>query len=293
MTPRRGGALLLVAALTAAALSACGSSPKETPAIKSVVSAPVKTAQTGDGPVGYRSVGSGPPLVLIMGYGLTMEAWDPRLVHALAARHRVVMFDNSGVGDTRQLPVPQSIDAMADQTSALITTLGLGRPDVLGWSEGGTVAQALAVLHPAQVNRLVLCATFPGNGEDDARQAASGQGLRSDFPANQGGAYSAYQAAVGFYPDVPQVSGLAKGQEIEALTDWWVGNDRAGVETSRITAPTLVADGAEDTLDPQPNDHVLASLISGSKLMFYPDAGHAFLMQDWASFASEVNSFLG
>ena len=44
-----------------------------------------------------------------------------------------------------------TIDAMADQTSALIDTLGLGRPDVLGWSMGGMIAQALAVLHPPQV----------------------------------------------------------------------------------------------------------------------------------------------
>ena len=291
MTARRGGALLLAAAVMTAALAACGSAPKESAAIKTVTSAPVRIANTGDGPVGYRSVGSGPPLVLIMGYGLTMEAWDPRLVHALAAHHRVVMFDNSGIGRTRQLPEPESISAMAGQTSALITTLGLGRPDVLGWSEGGTVAQALAVLHPAQVHHLVLCATFPGNGEDNARQATGT--FRNDFPANQGGAYSAYEAAVGWYPDVPKVSGLAKGQEIEALSDWWVGNDAAGRDTPRIAAPTLVADGAEDTVDPQANDHVLASLISGAQLKFYPDAGHAFLFQDWDGFASAVNSFLG
>jgi pimeloyl-ACP methyl ester carboxylesterase len=90
-----------------------------------------------------------------------MEGWDPRLVYALALHHRVVMFDNSGVGRTQELPQPFSIDAMADQTSALITALGLGRPDVLGWSMGGMIAQALAVLHPAQVRRLVLCATYP------------------------------------------------------------------------------------------------------------------------------------
>jgi pimeloyl-ACP methyl ester carboxylesterase len=53
---------------------------------------------------------------------------------------------------------------MADQTSALIERLGLGRPDVLGWSMGGMIARALAVLHPAQVRRLVLCATYPGTG---------------------------------------------------------------------------------------------------------------------------------
>ena len=145
------------------AVSACGSSSaKPTAATATVVSAPVRIAHTGLGAVGYRVVGSGPPLVLIMGYGWTMEGWDPRLVHALARHNRAVMFDNSGVGRTQQLPAPLTIDAMADQTSALIDTLGLGRPNVLGWSMGGMIAQALAVLHPAQVRRLVLCATFPG-----------------------------------------------------------------------------------------------------------------------------------
>ena len=57
------------------------------------------------------------------------------------------------------LPAPLSIDAMANQTSALIGTLRLGRPDVLGWSMGSMTAQALAVLHPGQVRRLVLCAS--------------------------------------------------------------------------------------------------------------------------------------
>jgi pimeloyl-ACP methyl ester carboxylesterase len=151
-TSRRGIAVGLVAGLVSVAVSACGSSSvKPTAATASVVSAPVRIAHTRLGDVGYRVVGSGPPLVLIMGYGWTMEGWDPRLVHALARHNRVVMFDNSGVGRTQQLPAPLTIDAMADQTSALIDTLGLGRPNVLGWSMGGMIAQALALLHPAQV----------------------------------------------------------------------------------------------------------------------------------------------
>lgn len=123
-----------------------------------------------------------------MGYGWTMEGWDPRLVHALARHNRVVMFDNAGIGHTQPLPgeltATLTIDAMADQTSALIDTLGLGRPDVLGWSMGGMIAQALAVLHPAQVRRLVLCATFPGTGAVsdwwDGTDAAGGREARCD-----------------------------------------------------------------------------------------------------------------
>ena len=130
-----------------------------------------------------------------MGYGWTMEGWDPRLVHALAQHNRVVMFDDSGVGRTQQLPPPLTIDAMTEQTSALIDTLGLGKPNVLGWSMGGMIAQALAVLHPAQVRRLVLCATYPGTGAAVVPSATARQ-ADSDFPANQVSDYDTFKAAI-------------------------------------------------------------------------------------------------
>ena len=288
---RRGIALSLAALLVPLALDACGSAPGKAPGTASVVSAPVHVARTGLGPVGYRVVGSGPPLVLIMGYGWNMEGWDPRLVHALARHNRVVMFDNSGVGRTEQLPQPLTVDAMADQTSALIGALGLGRPDVLGWSMGGMIAQALAVLHPAQVRRLVLCATFPGNGQAVAPSAAARQS-GNDFPANQGSAFNAFKAAVAEYPPAPAVSSGTKGVQGLAVSDWWAGNDAAGHRAARISAPTLIADGTDDQLDPVANDHDLARLIPGSRLVLYPDAGHGFLFQDWTRFASLVNSFL-
>jgi pimeloyl-ACP methyl ester carboxylesterase len=293
VTARRGSALILVAALLAVALSACGSSaPKEAPGTASVVSAPVRVAHTTAGAVGYRVVGAGPPLVLIMGYGLTMEAWDPRLVHALAEHHKVVMFDNSGIGRTKQLPPPVSIDDLANQTSALIAALGLGRPDVLGWSLGGTIAQALAVLHPARVRDLVLCATFPGNKTDVAPPASSAPVNGGDFPADQTKAYDATKAAIKEFPAASPAPALAKAEQSSALSDWDVGHDAAGLKTGQIAAHTLIADGSQDQLDPVANGHTLAGLIHGSQLTLYPDAGHAFLFQDWSSFAALVNSFL-
>jgi pimeloyl-ACP methyl ester carboxylesterase len=292
VTAWRGSALILVAAFLAAALAACGASaPKEAPGTGSVVSAPVQVAHTTAGAVGYRIVGSGPPLVLIMGYGLTMEDWDPRLVHALAAHHKVVMFDNSGIGKTKQLPPPASIDDLANQNSALISVLGLGRPEVLGWSLGGTVAQALAVLHPAQVRDLLLCATFPGNSADVAPPASSARVNDGDFPADQTKAYDAVKAAIAEYPAVSPAPALAKAEQSSALSDWFVGHDAAGLKTGQITAPALIADGSQDQLDPVANDHTLAGLIRHSRLKLYPDAGHAFLFQDWSSFATLVNSF--
>jgi len=284
----------LAMVVVSVALSACGSTPGLAPGTASVVSAPVRVAHTRLGAVGYRVVGSGPPLVLIMGYAGTMEVWDPRLVHALARHNRVVTFDNAGVGRTQPLPGERTatltIDAMADQTSALIERLGLGRPDVLGWSMGGMIAQALAVLHPAQVRRLVLCATYPGTGTVVPSQAAIQSG--SLFPANQASAADAFTAAISEYPAAPAVAAATKTAQAGAVTKWWDGTDPAGRKIARISVPTLIADGTDDQLDPVANDHTLARLIPRSRLVLYPDAGHGFLFQEGTRFTALIESFL-
>ena len=265
----------------------------------SVVSAPVRIARTTLGPVGYRVVGSGPPLVMIMGYAGTMEVWDPRFVDALAQHYRVVIFDNAGVGQTQALPAPLTIDAMADQTSALITALGLGRPDVLGWSMGGMIAQALAVRHPAQVRRLVLCATFPGTGVAVVPSQATVQALTSSnpgpylYPADQAAAWDSFVAAISRYPAASSVPAAVVAAQGNASLGWFVGTDPAGRRIATIEVPTLIADGTADRIDAAANDRTLAGLIRGSRLVLYPDAGHAFLFQEGTPFTALVESFLG
>ena len=271
------------------------------PGTVSITSVPVRTVSTKLGTVAYRVTGDGPPLVLIMGYSGTMETWDPRLVNALAQHYRVVVFDNAGLGGTQALAAPLSIDAMANQTSALITALGLGRPDVLGWSMGSMIAQALAVLHPDQVDRLVLSASYPGNGTTTrpAQQAINAmhqggqQAMAVLFPADQTAARNAYLAATSSYPAAPAAPADVVAAQGHAIDAWWAGQDPAGARAASITAPTLIADGTADQLDPVVNSHTLAGLIPGAKLTLFPDAGHAFLFQDQAAFIPQVESFLG
>jgi len=304
---RPATALGLAAVLVSVALAACGSPPMQPTAppsspswAASVVSALVQLAHTKLGTVGYRTVGHGPPLVLIMGYGGTMETWDPRFVDALARHYRVVIFDNAGLGSTQPLPEPLTIDAMADQTSALISTLHLGRPNILGWSMGGMIAQALAVRHPTQVRRLVLCATYPGAGAVQPSQQAiraltSGppqEAMLDLFPADQGMAYDAFVAGTSSYPPAPQPPAATIAAQGRAVTQWWDGTDPAGQKTATISAPTLIADGTADRLDPVANDHTLARLISGARLVLYPDAGHGFLFQEGTPFVFQIESFL-
>ena len=268
----------------------------------SVASAPVRTVDTAGGKVGYRILGSGPPLVLIMGYSGTMAVWDRRFVDALAQHHRVVIFDNAGIGRSQSLPAPLTIDAMANQTSALIQTLGLRRPDVLGWSMGSMIAQALAVLHPTQVRRVILCATYPGNGTTAQPSQKAVQALSSSnpeqvmadlFPADQSAASKSYQAALSAYPAASPAPAATITAQADAIKQWWNGTDPAGRHANTIAIPTLIADGTLDQLDPASNSRAVARLIHRATLKLYPDAGHAFLFQDQSSLIPLIESFLG
>ncbi len=291
--------LLLLSCLVAVGLvfALSAALPSGQAAAPSVVSAPVRIAHTSLGAVGYRIVGSGPPLLMIMGYPFTMEDWDPTLVDALARHYRVVIFDNAGIGATQPLPEPLTIDAMARQTSALIDTLRLSRPDVLGWSMGGMIAQALAVQDPSQVRRLVLCATFPGTGATvpSATYTALTSAREEQtvlFPPNQAKAWDMFLAATSSYPTSASPSAAVLAADRRAVEEWWRGKDPVGQKTAAISAPTLIADGTADWVDPVANDRALAKLIRSSRLVLYPDAAHAFLFQDATQFAAAVESFL-
>lgn len=267
----------------------------------SIASAPVRSAHTRLGTVGYRAIGTGPPLLLITGYGGTIDSWDTQFVDALAQQHQVITLDNAGIGKSDRLPAPLTIDAMADQTSALIDALRLGRTDVLGWSMGSMIAQALAVLHPSQLRRLVLCAAYPGNGttvQPSRRELNSFESgdpqevMAALFPADQTAAQNTYLAAASSYPPAPPAPADVLAAQRHAVDAWWNGTDPAGTRPATIAVPTLVADGTLDRLDPVANSKTLAKLIHGAELRLYPDAGHAFLFQDQANFVPTIESFL-
>ena len=283
----------------AAAISKADGGDGTVKGVVTVSTAPVRVAQTSDGRVGYRKVGSGPPLVLVMGYAGTMETWDPQFVDALAHRFTVVVFDNAGIGKTSSLRGPLTIDAMAQQTSALIGALHLGAPDVLGWSMGGLVAEALAVLHPSQVHRLMLCATFPGTGAVRSPKAAvndlNAGGARATavlFPPGHEAAATVFAVALSAYPASTTPPRAVVSAQATAVLRAWAGKDAALRRFRRIAAPTLVADGTLDRLVPAANARRLARGIAGAKLLLYKGAGHAFLFQDLGSFVPAVEAFL-
>src|SRR4030088_1910065 len=101
--------------------------------------------------------GSGPPLVLIMGYRLNSRAWPLDFIEALAERFTVVLFDNRGTGTSDKPTSGYEISNMARDVRALLDHLEIARANVLGYSMGGAIAQEFVRQFPDRVLGLVLC----------------------------------------------------------------------------------------------------------------------------------------
>ena len=290
--------------LAPALLALLLAAPAAQAAAPTATTAPTRTVDAAGVKLAYRSVGTGRPLVLVQGLGSSMDAWDPVLVDTLArGGHRVIVFDNEGMGRSKQRRGMLTVRRMAEDTAALIRKLQLGRPDVLGYSMGGMTAQALAVRHPRRVRRLVLAATAPGDGkatspDPDALEALTGPlagaGLLSFlFPKGQAGARNRYIKAIsrrkGVNPVGPDV---VIQQQIIASGQWLTGNDSAGRQITALKLPVLVAGGRLDRVLPYPNQRHLADVIPKARFVPYGDASHGFLFQHAHTFATTVNRFL-
>lgn len=103
----------------------------------------------------YEQMGKGKPLVFIAGYGANHTVW--RFVYpAFLDNFQVLLFDNPSAGRTRDQGEALTTDAMAEGVSALISSLGLKNPHIIGHSMGGAIAQILAADYPDQIDRLVI-----------------------------------------------------------------------------------------------------------------------------------------
>jgi pimeloyl-ACP methyl ester carboxylesterase len=279
------------------------------PVITSYTEAPTRTVTAGGVTFAYRELGpkGGIPVVFFIHLAATLDYWDPRIVDAVAKHRHVVAFDQRGVGASTG-DVPDSIELMADDAHTFIKALGFAKIDVFSFSLGGFIAQTLAVKHPELVRRLVLTGTGPKGGKDiekvvgvtylDILRATL---TRSDpreflfFNRNASGkrAAKAYVArTTGARTEDRDAPMKVKGfrTQLKAIQKYGRGKPH---DLSKLTQPTLIANGDHDRMVPSVLSGDMHRRIEDSELIIYPDSGHGGIFQFHEQFAPVAAKFLG
>src|SRR4029077_17253458 len=256
----------------------------------------------------YHDLGAGEvPLVLLQHFRGNLDNWDPALIDALAARRRVVTFDNRGVGGTTGM-TPNTIEAMAHDAIAFVQAMDLQKVEVLGFSIGSFVAQEIALIRPDLLRRAVLASSAP-QGADGMHGWApevigavgtpqtSPQGYIFVFFAPTATSRAAGQEAAGRIfgrtanRDEPTTWQTRQAQ-YDAVCTWGIPNHSLPERVGAIALPVLVANGDSDPMILPRYSYLLAGLLPDARLTIYPDSAHGFLFQHHAEFAADVHSFL-
>jgi pimeloyl-ACP methyl ester carboxylesterase len=196
----------------------------------------------------YEASGAGPPLVVL-------HAGTSTIRHraALGNQFRVVAPNMRGHGRTANPTGTFSYPLLADDVAALIGALGLDRPLVVGYSDGGNTVLELGMRHPDLARALVIGAawlTFSPTYVEGMRQVL---GLVGDAESDLDLVEHTHPQWIAFW----QAAHAALGgpdywrQLLQEMWPMWMTpHDYAEADFRRITVPTLVLLGDRDETIP-------------------------------------------
>src|SRR6184192_2196921 len=251
--------------------------------------ASTRTVAAGGVDFAYRELGPkvGVPVIFLVHLAGNLDNWDPRVVDGIAAKHRVITFDNRGVGASTG-KTPDTIQAMARDAVTFIRALGFDQVDLFGFSMGGMIAQVIAQEEPQLVRKVILAGTGPAGGEgidkvtrisylDIARGLLTRQDpkqflffTRTPSGRRAGKQFLARLKERASDRDKPISIGSLRAQ-LKAIHRW---GQKKPADLSSIHQPVLVVNGESDRMVPTTNTVDLDARLPNSQLVIYPDAGH-------------------
>ncbi|MCE9572690.1 MAG: alpha/beta fold hydrolase [Deltaproteobacteria bacterium] len=233
--------------------------------------------------VHYRVLGEGPTVVLIHGYGASLDSWNG-VAEVIAQRHKVIAIDLKGFGWTSRPPGDYSPKAQAHLVWDVLDHLGVGDAALVGHSWGSSVVLAMALESPRRVRRIALYSAYVYDEQVPSffrwAQTAAGEAL-----------FSLY-----YKQRIDERVPLAYHDErwiTQARVDHVIGEmDRPGtvaaaLATARghhfaaqvarypsIDRPVLLLWGDDDQVTPLRFGQRLASELPDAELKVYPACGH-------------------
>jgi pimeloyl-ACP methyl ester carboxylesterase len=228
---------------------------------------PVQYAKVNGVTLGYREFGSGEPLLMLQGFGDTINNWNETFIGVLASKYHVYTYDHRGMGYSSDNNATPTIALYADDAAALMPALGYDSMNVYGVSMGSTVSQELVIDHPERVQKLVLDSVT----------------------------YSIRIPETKLLYDIIALSGMDPNmtegvhEESQANLAWSGSWDRL----SGINKDVMLVVGTADVMTPQAVTVQMSGQINGSWLVRFKDLPHIGSRNAPVEYGANALAFLG
>ena len=274
---------------------------------------------------------SSPALLLIIGLGGQLIYWQQEFCQQIADNgYYVIRYDNRDVGLStkfeglsneeimekigalfmgQKLPVPYTIEDMADDAVGLLDVLGIDKAHICGMSMGGYIAQTFAINNTARTLSLTSIYSTPGNRSDypptqEVMEAMMvpipeerepyieymikffrltyGTGLPFDEEYSRTLSERAYERSV-----CPE----GTGRQYLAIMAQKVRTD----DLKNLSVPSLIVHGDADPLVPIAGGKATADAIPGAEFMVVEGMGHVIpnLNAYWGDIKDAIINHMG
>ena len=272
---------------------------------ESAVTVRTQTTTVGSRKFAYRTLGGGSPVVFLQRFRGTMDDWDPAFVDSVAAKHRVILFDNAGVSSSGG-EVPRTFGEAADDAVAFARSIGVSQATVLGWSMGGLIAQEVVIRHPDFAKQAIIIGAVPPGPTPTPTQQLFATTARKPvysfedqvtlfFTQSEASRKAAQRSleriGARMVDQEPPVSIAAYTNQTAAIKAFHEDLDAlAKIESTDV--PLLVLNGNQDIANPIDNWYALGAKARTAELHVFPDAAHASMHQLPERAAEVINAFI-
>jgi len=208
--------------------------------------------------IGYKLIGSGEPLVMIMGLGGTMNEWPKETLDILSQKYQLVLLDNRGMGYSTANDTEFSYKLFANDVLGLMDKLSIEKADVLGFSMGSVITQQLLITEPQRFKKAIIYASSTDGYE--VTQHLQGK-MPDNFIVKR-----QYEASIGWKTPMDKLA-LVKNQVMFIIG---TGDSIVGVEPTKA----------------------MASAIPGAWMIQFKNGQHTLMIQAPKRFAKTVLLFL-
>jgi len=207
--------------------------------------------------------GGGTPLVLLHGGGSTIDATYSRVLPLFARHRKVIALEEQGHGRTTDRDQPVRFVTSADDVAALLEQLKIENVDLMGFSNGASVAMQVAIRHPALVRKLIFASSMTKrSGARPEFWEFIAKGSFADMPQPLKDAFLKVN------PD-PQKLRTMHDKDAERMRNFV---DTSDEDVKSMTSPTLVLLGDQDVVRPE-HAIELTQLMPHARLLILP-SGH-------------------